>query len=141
MIDMNKEDMEIDEMFHGEEKPLHPDTAYETFTKPTGGAEKKVTANTTRTEKDAQKPAQKPTKANEAVKDAQCEPVKPAPDSMEKLKHMAKDVFKYAALSLILFWWQQTGRLEETTAWYSLLVCVGMVFFSVGKNWRWGESK
>ena len=84
--------------------------------------------------KAAQKPAQKPTKAKEAVKDAQCEPVKPAPDFMDKLKRTAKDVCLYAVLSLILFWWQQSGRLEETTAWYALLVCVGMVFFTIGKN-------
>lgn len=94
--------------------------------------------NTTQTEKAAQKPAQKPAKANEAIKDAQWESVKPDPDFMEKLKQTAKDVCKYAALSLILFWWQQTGRLEETTAWYSLLFCVGMVFFSIGKNCRGG---
>lgn len=70
--------------------------------------------------------------------EAKWEPVKPAPDFMDKLKHTAKDVCLYAVLSLILFWWQQTGRLEETTAWYSLLVCVGMVFFSIGKNCRGG---
>lgn len=95
-------------------------------------------SNTTQTGKTAQKPTQKPTKAKEAVKDARWEPVKPAPDFFDKLKQAAKDVCKYAALSLILFWWQQTGRLEETTAWYSLLVCVGMVFFSIGKNCRGG---
>lgn len=95
-------------------------------------------SNTTQTEKAAQKPAQKPEKANEAAKDAQWEPVKPALDFIGKLKQTAKDVCLYAVLSLILFWWQQTGRLEETTAWYSLLVCVGMVFFSIGKNCRGG---
>ena len=65
-------------------------------------------------------------------------PAKPAPDFMEKLKQTAKDVCLYAVLSLILFWWQQTGKLDETTAWYALLLCVGMVFFSVGKNCRGG---
>lgn len=138
---MSNEDMELYEMFHGEEKPLHPDTVHETFIKPTGGAEKKATANTTHTEKAAQKPAQKPAKANEAAKDAQWEPVKPALDFIGKLKQTAKDVCLYALLSLILFYWQQTGKLEETTAWYSLLLCVGMVFFSIGKNCRGGDHR
>lgn len=68
--------------------------------------------------------------------DAQWEPVKPAANYMDKLKATVKDVFLYAFLTLVLFWWQQTGRLEITTSWYALLVCVGMVFFSVGKNIR-----
>lgn len=124
---MSTEDMEIDEMFHGEEKPLHPDTVYETFTKP---ARKPVAPKESNPGKNTPK--------EEQPVESLCKPVKPAPDFMDKLKQTAKDVCLYAVLSVILFWWQQTGRLEETTAWYSLLVCVGMVFFSVGKNWRGG---
>jgi hypothetical protein len=127
MFDIDNEDMELDEMFHGEKKPLHPDTVYETFTKPARKPVAPKESNPGKSTPKEEKPVESP-----------CEPVKPASDSMEKIKQMAKDVCKYAALSLILFWWQQTGRLEETTAWYSLLVCVGMVFFSVGKNWRGG---
>lgn len=96
-------------------------------------------SNTTQPEKAAQKPAQKPTKESEDFKDAKWQPVKPDPNYLDKLKTTAKDVSMYAVLSTILFWWQQSGKLEETTAWYALLVCVGMVFFTVGKNWRWGE--
>lgn len=70
--------------------------------------------------------------------ESQWQPEKPAPDMMEKLKRIVKDVFLYAAISLILFWWKQTGRLEETTAWYAILVGVGMVFFSVGKHCKGG---
>jgi hypothetical protein len=66
------------------------------------------------------------------------EPVKPAPNFMDKLKSTVKDVCLWAFLSLVLFWWQQSGRLETTTSWYALLVCVGMVFFSIGKNCRGG---
>ena len=82
--------------------------------------------------------AQKPT---EKAMDAQWEPVKPAPDFMEKLKNTAKDVCLYAVLSLVLFYWQQTGRLEVTTSWYALLMCVGMVFFAIGKNCRGGDHR
>ena len=67
------------------------------------------------------------------------EPVKPAPNYMDKLKATAKDVCLWAVISLVLFWWQQTGRIDATTSWYALLVCVGMVFFSVGKNCRGGK--
>lgn len=71
--------------------------------------------------------------------EAQWEPVKPAPDFMDKLKATVKDVFLWAVISLVLFYWQQTGRIEITTSWYALIVCVGMVFFSVGKHCR-GEK-
>ena len=100
-------------------------------------------------EKPAEKPVSKPVPAkhSEPVKnvpgkeipaESQWEPVKPSPNYMDRLRNTVKEVFLWAVLSVILFWWQQTGRLEATTAWYSLLVCVGMVFFSVGKNWRGG---
>lgn len=127
MFDIDNEDKELDEMFHGEKKPLHPDTVYETFTKP---ARKPVTPKESN-------PGENTPKEEKPV-ESPCVPVKPAPDFMEKLKQTAKDTCLYAVLSLILFWWQQTGRLETTTSWYALLVCVGMVFFSIGKNCRGG---
>lgn len=65
----------------------------------------------------------------------QWQPKKPEPTSIDKLKAMTKDFAFYATASMILFWWQQSGRLDYTTAWYALLVCVGMVFFSIGKHW------
>lgn len=68
--------------------------------------------------------------------ESQWQPEKPAPDMMEKLKRITKDVFVFAFISLLLFWWKQTGRLEETTAWYSLIASMGMVFFSIGKHCR-----
>ena len=106
-----------------------------------------IEANESPTENATANPV--PKKCSAPVKDvpakekpvyAHVEPVKPAPNFMDKLKQTAKDVCLYAVLSMVLFWWQKSGRLEETTAWYALLVCVGMVFFSVGKNWRgWCE--
>lgn len=65
----------------------------------------------------------------------QWKPEKPTPNYMDKLKASAKDMALYVVLSMILFWWQQSGRLDETTAWYSLLFCVGMVFFTIGRAW------
>ena len=62
-------------------------------------------------------------------------PPKPAPNTMDKLTAIAKEVGLYGLLSTILFYWQQTGKLDYTTAWYALLLCVGMVFFSIGRHW------
>lgn len=82
----------------------------------------------------AQKPKQVPV-------EAQWKPVKPAANYMDTLKTIVKDVCLWAMLSLVLFYWQQTGRLEVTTSWYALLCCVGMVFFAVGKNCRGGDRR
>lgn len=130
MFEIEKEDKELNEMFHGEEKPLHPETVHITL----GGAGKPVEKQTAA--RNAAPVQNAPEK--EKPMDASWKPVKPDPNFMDKLKATAKEVGIYGVLSLILFWWQQTGRLEETTAWYSLLVCVGMVFFSIGKNCRGG---
>lgn len=125
MTEMNKEDKELVEMFHGEEKPLHPDTVHITIGQPTAKAGAKKQATTT---KDMPK--------EEKSANAQWEPEKPTPNYMDKLKTSAKDMALYVVLSMILFWWQQSGRLDETTAWYALLFCVGMVFFTIGRAWN-----
>lgn len=67
--------------------------------------------------------------------EAQRQPVKSGKTEMDRIKGMAKDCLLFGTASTILFYWQQTGKLEYTTAWYALLVCVGMVFFSVGRHW------
>lgn len=123
MFELNKEDKALDDIFHGEKKPMHPDTLHITL----GGAEKPKTKPVAKKEsKDAPK--------EEKPVTAQWEPVKPTPNYMEKLKTMVKDTGMFAVLSMILFWWQQSGRLEETTAWWALLVCVGLMFFSIGRT-------
>lgn len=129
MIEMNNEDKELHDIFHGEEKPMHPETIHITL-----GAEKPTRKPVATKES---KPGKNTPKEEKPV-DASWEPVKPTRDFMDKLKQTAKDTCMYAVLSMILFYWQQTGRLETTTSWYALLVCVGMVFFSIGKNCRGG---
>lgn len=85
-----------------------------------------------------------PTKVAKKVKhepvEAQWEPTKEN-TWYDNLKAIVKDVALFAFLSFVLFWWQQTGRLEVTTSWYALLFCVGMVFFSVGKHCRGGDRR
>lgn len=125
MSDFEREDKELHELFHGEEKPMHPETIHITLgekptVKPYQKKQSEPDKNTTKEEKPV---------------NAQWEPVKPAPNYMDKLRTSAKDMSLYVVLSVILFWWQQTDRIDETTAWYALLFCVGMVFFTIGRVW------
>lgn len=129
MFEMTDEDKDLQNIFNGEERPMHPETIHITL-----GAEKPARKPVSTKESNPGKNTPK----EEIAVDAPYEPVKPALDFMDRLKQTAKDVCLYAVLSLILFYWQQTGRLETNTSWYALLVCVGMVFFSIGKNCRGG---
>ena len=129
MTDFEREDMELEAIMGGKFADLTPKTEENKAEKPVAKADSKKHIAPMKNVHAEEKPAENC-----------CEPVSHAHRFMDKLKHTTKDVFLYSVLSLILFWWQQSGRLEETTAWYALLVCVGMVFFSVGKNWRgWCE--
>lgn len=119
MTDFEREDMELAEMM-GEQ-----------FIDATKGEE---TAEMPEYKPEPATPNKKPHVMDIPV-EAQWEPQKPAPNTMDKLKALAKDMSVYALISAVLFWWQQTGKLDYTTAWYALLICVGMVFFSVGRHW------
>ena len=125
MFEMTNEDKDLQDIFHGEDKPLHPDTVHITLGQPTAKAEAKKQTAKVKNETEKEKPV-----------NAQWEPVKPSPNWFDKLRNTAKDVCLYAVLSVILFWWQQTGRLEVTTSWYALLVCIGLMFFTIGRTWN-----
>lgn len=124
MSDFEREDMELNELFHSEGKPLHPNTVHISLNGSSKPTEKKTVGKPVMDAPKEEKPVQ-----------AQWEPEKPTPNYMDKLKTSAKDMSMFSILSVILFWWQQTGRLDETTAWYALLFCVGMVFFTIGRAW------
>ena len=126
MTDFEREDLELAAMMGGRFSDETNEPAVEPVAKPTA--------------KKYSNPG-KNTPAREKLTESLWQPVKPAADFTEKLKRTTKDVGLYAALSLILFWWQQSGRLDYTTAWWALLVCVGMVFFSIGKNFRGGVQQ
>ena len=128
---MSAEDKQIDEMFHGEEKPLHPDTIYQTFTKPSQPvrAEKKTDdKEPVKEKKTEQKPTNKPM-------DAKYEPVKTWYD--EKTVNIVKWVVFFMALEYLFFYWQQTGQMQESAAMPSMIVCALLAGVSVGKNWKW----
>ena len=130
---MSAEDKQIDEIFHGGEKQLHPDTIYQTFTKPSQPikAEKKTdNKEHVKEKKTAQKQTDKPM-------DAEYEPVKTWYD--EKTVNMVKWVVLFMGLEYLVFYWMQTGQMESSAAMPSMIVCALLAGVSVGKNWKWGR--
>ena len=78
------------------------------------------------------KVAQKPTR--ETV-DAEYEPVKTWYD--EKVVNCVKLFLIFAGLEYLVFYWMQTGQMQESAAMPSMLVCAALAGISVGKNWKW----
>ena len=99
-----------------------------TAQKPTE-SEKKATNNLHVKEK---KMAQKPTR--EPV-DAEYEPVKTWYD--KKAVNMVKWAAVFIGLEYLVFYWQQTGQMQESAAMPSMLICALLAGISVGKNWKW----
>ena len=78
------------------------------------------------------KMAQKPT--SEPV-EAEYEPVKTWYD--EKIVNLVKWTSIFIGLEYLIFYWQQTGQMQESAAMPSMLVCALLAGLSVGKNWKW----
>ena len=91
--------------------------------------EKKVESKLHEIEK---KVAQKPTR--EPV-DAEYEPVKTWYG--KKTVNMVKWAAVFIGLEYLVFYWQQTGQMQESAAMPSMLVCALLAGLSVGKNWKW----
>lgn len=128
---MSAEDKQLEEIFHGDEKQLHPDAVHITLGKPSQPvkAEKKtVSKEPAKEKKTEQKPTEKPM-------DAKYEPVKTWYD--EKIVNMVKWVVVFMGLEYLFFYWQQTGQMQSTAAIPSMIVCAALAGISVGKNWKW----
>lgn len=123
---MSIEDKELDEMFHGEEKPLHPDTVHITF-----GKQEPTTA---------EKKAHKPT---HDFKDGKWEPIGEAPErkpnGLDNLKACAKWVALFGGLSFLVFYWKEAGLMAESIAVPSIAVCTMLAGFGAGKCARRGQ--
>lgn len=78
------------------------------------------------------KVAQKPTR--EPV-DAEYEPV--WYDNKAKTINMVKWAAVFIGLEYLVFYWMQTGQMQESAAMPSMLVCALLAGISVGKNWKW----
>lgn len=91
-------------------------------------SEKKTSSNLHAKEK---KMAHK--QASEPV-DAEYEPVKTWNDW--KVVNFAKWPLLFIGLEYLIFYWQQTGKMDESAAMPSMLVCALLAGLSVGKKWR-----
>ena len=98
----------------------------------------------------AQKPAESEKKAEiklhgEKKKTANKETSEPVGTEYEPVKtwydKKAVNMVKWAAvfigLEYLVFYWQQTGQMQESAAMPSMLVCALLAGISVGKNWKW----
>jgi hypothetical protein len=95
-------------------------------TAPAMARPKKVYTNTTKTEKVAEKPKDKPV-------EAQWEPVK-EPNWMDNLKACAIWAIGFGSLTLLFFAWQQAGLMDASVAVPTMCVCTAMGGWGVGKN-------
>lgn len=120
MVEMTKEDREMDDLFHGEKKPLHPDTIHMTFRKPAVAVSK--TENTTAAHYE------------EEVKDAQFEPAKPVPNQMDKLKACALYAISYGGLNFLIFYWHLAGLMDDSISIPCMWACMLMAGFGIGKS-------
>lgn len=136
---MSIEDKELDEMFHGEEKPLHPDTVHTSLTaNEQNRAVRKE--RSTAAEKTAQKSIHQPT---HNFKDGKWEPIgeppKPAPNGLDNLKACAKWVVLFGGLSFLLFYWKEAGLMAESIAVPSIATCTMLAGWGAGINARRGQ--
>ena len=92
-------------------------------------SEKKTASNLPTKEK---KTYNKPTSEPE---DAEYEPVKTWYD--KKTVNMVKWAAVFIGLEYLVFYWQQTGQMQESAAMPSMIVCALLAGISVGKNWKW----
>ena len=96
--------------------------------KPTESQKKSESKLHAREKKAAQKPYSEP-------EDAEYEQVKKWYD--EKAVNLVKWSLIFICLEYLLFYWQQTGQMQESAAMPSMLVCAALAGISVGKNWKW----
>ena len=74
-------------------------------------------------------------KETSEIVDAEYEPVKTWYD--EKTVNLVKWTSLFIGLEYLIFYWQQTGQMQESAAMPSMIVCAALAGLSVGKNWKW----
>ena len=99
-----------------------------TAQKPVETAKKTSRKEHVEEKKTAQKQTSKPM-------DAEYEPVKTWYD--EKTVNMVKWAAVFIGLEYLVFYWMQTGQMQESAAMPSMIVCAALAGISVGKNWKW----
>ena len=97
-------------------------------TQPVKAEKKTDSKEPVKEKKTAQKSTSKPM-------DAEYEPVKTWYD--EKTVSLVKWVVLFIGLEYLVFYWMQTGQMQESAAMPSMIVCAMLAGISVGKNWKW----
>ena len=96
--------------------------------KPAESEKKTANKEPVKEKKTAQKTTKNPV-------DAEYDPVKTWYDA--KAVNLVKWALLFICLEYLLFYWQQTGQMQESAAMPSMLVCALLSGISVGKNWKW----
>ena len=97
-------------------------------TQPVKAEKKASNKEPVKEKKTAQKPTEKPM-------DAEYEPVKTWYD--KNTVNCVKWFLIFAGLEYLVFYWVQTGQMQESAAMPSMIVCALLAGVSVGKNWKW----
>lgn len=93
--------------------------------------------NATLQKKAAQQQEKKAHRSEEEAADGEWQPIKGEPTYMERLQACAKGCALFGGLSILLFYWQQTGQMESSAAVPSMCVCALLAGVSVGRHWKW----
>lgn len=115
---MEKEDKDLEVIFSGEERPLHPDTVHVSLTEIRKNREAK---------KDE---AHKPTHNYENGK---WEPVKPEPNWLDKLKTCAMLTAPFSCLTMLVWYWNVAGLMADSIAVPSMLFCACVAGLGIGR--------
>ena len=99
-----------------------------TVQKPSETAKKSASKEPVKEKKTAPKPTSNPM-------DAEYEHVKTWYD--EKIVNMVKWVVLFIGLEYLVFYWMQTGQMQQSAAMPSMIVCAMLAGLSVGKYWKW----
>lgn len=129
MVELNKEDKELKEIFSGEERELHPDTVHVTLGKPQKVNSNKGSTNTTNREKTSQTDPHKPTHNFDGKS---WEPIKERTWA-DSLKEGTKWVAVFGGLSVLLWYWQVSGLMDSSVAVPSMCACTALAGWNLGK--------
>ena len=119
----------MEELFDEELRNLVRFTdATTTAQKPAEAEKKTVNKEPVKEKKTAQNTTSKPM-------DAEYQPIKTWYDP--KTVNLVKWVAIFIGLEYLVFYWQQTGQMQDSAAMPCMIVCALLAGISVGKNWKW----
>ena len=75
----------------------------------------------------------------DSKREVQWIPPKPTPNQLDKLKACAKSAMLFGGLTILFFYWQQTGQMTPSAAVPSMCACTCLLGLGVGKNAVWGN--